>query len=242
MKALILAAGLGSRLKNNTKIVPKALVNVNGIPIIEYQVNALKNNGIFDIIIVIGKLGNKIIDYFKNNHPELTITFVENKIYDQSNSSYSFWLAREHLNKSEYIHLNCDIIFSTNLLKNIIEDKRPNIIAVRTNLSLNKDMENVVIGSNNKITKMGKNIFQISHGKAFGLAKLSATSTKEICKKIEFYLNKNDKNQHCYGMIRELVDSLEYFAFNANNNFLLEINTEDDLKSANHLLANNELK
>ena len=83
MKALILAAGLGSRLKNNTNDIPKALVEVNGKPIIEYQINALSHCGINDIVVVIGKFGNKIIDYFKKYYPKKNVTYVTNSIYDK---------------------------------------------------------------------------------------------------------------------------------------------------------------
>jgi len=236
MKALILAAGLGSRLKNNTKNLPKALVRVNKKPIIEYQINALMNNGINDIVVVVGKLGNKIIDFFKKYYPEINATFVTNDIYDKSNSSYSFWLARDYLTDDQYIHLNCDIIFSEELLKMIIENNKSNIIAIRTDINFTNQMENVVYDSHGRITRMGKSIYKSSKGKAYGLAKLNLESTLAITKKIQNYLNNNDKNQHCYGMIRELVDDLEYYAFTSDKHLLIEVNTEDDLQLANNFM------
>ena len=213
--------------------MPKALVEVNGIPIIQHQLNALKKNGINDIVVVLGKLGEKIINFFQEHHSEMKITYVTNDIYDQSNSSYSFWLARDYLKDTEYIHLNCDIIFSEELLKMIIENKRSNIIAVRTNINFTNQMENVTYNNDKKITRMGKIYHQISQAKAFGLAKFNFESTLAISKKIENYLNNNDKNQHCYGMIRELVNDLEYHVFIANDYLLIEVNTEDDLSKAN---------
>ena len=63
MKALILAAGLGSRLENKTKHVPKALVTFEGRPILDFQIKALISNNIKDFIIVLGKEGDKIINY-----------------------------------------------------------------------------------------------------------------------------------------------------------------------------------
>jgi len=237
MKALILAAGLGSRLKENTKNIPKALVEVNGIPIIEYQINALQKNNINDFIVVIGKFGEKIVEYFEESHPKIHVNFIKNEIYDKSNSSYSFWLTKDYLYQVDYIHLNCDIIFSADLLNKIISSEKLNIIAIRTDLKFTNQMENVIYNNKNRIIKMGKDFFSISKGKAFGLAKFNYQSTQKIISKIDSYLTKGDKNQHCYGMIRELVNDIKYYAFNSDDFFLHEINTESDLSKANLLLA-----
>jgi len=235
MKALILAAGLGSRLKNETQSLPKALVNISGKPILSYQIDALLDNNISDIVIVLGKEGQKIINYINLNYPNINIQFIDNPDYEKSNSSYSFWLARDQIKNDSYIHLNCDIIFSSTLLASIIRDSNPNIIAVRTDLQLTDEMENVVI-KKSKIVKMRKKWSEDSTGKAFGLAKFNVESTKMIIKKIESYILSGDLNQHCYGMIRELVSEIDYYPFLVNDDLLLEVNTEDDLKWANNFL------
>jgi choline kinase len=237
MKALILAAGLGSRLKNKTESLPKALVNVSGKPILSYQIDALLDNKISDIVIVLGKEGHKIINYINWNYPNINIQFIDNPDYEKSNSSYSFWLAKDQIKSDSYIHLNCDIIFSSALLGSIIRDKNPNIIAVRTDLKLTDEMENVVI-KEGKIIKMRKKSGEDSMGKAFGLAKFNIESTKMIIEKIEGYIQNGDLNQHCYGMIRELVNEIDYHSFLANEHLLLEVNTQADLILANNRLNN----
>ena len=64
MNAIIIAAGSGERIGDDVKSTPKALVNFNGKPIIEYQIEVLKKNGINDIIVIRGKYGDK----FKCRH------------------------------------------------------------------------------------------------------------------------------------------------------------------------------
>lgn len=66
MKAIILAAGLGTRLRPMTENTPKALVQVNQKPLIEYQIEFLKEKGINDIIIIVGYLKEQF-DYLKKN-------------------------------------------------------------------------------------------------------------------------------------------------------------------------------
>lgn len=66
MKALILCAGKGERLKPLTDTTPKPMVPINGKPVLEYLINLCKANGIFDIAINTSYLPEKIIDYFGN--------------------------------------------------------------------------------------------------------------------------------------------------------------------------------
>ena len=68
MKALIFAAGLGTRLKPLTDTMPKALVKVGGKPMLEHVILHLKAQGFCDIIINIHYLGEQIIDFLKANH------------------------------------------------------------------------------------------------------------------------------------------------------------------------------
>ncbi len=67
MKAIILAAGLGTRLRPMTKITTKALVKVKEKPLVEYQIEFLKERGIDDIIIVVGYLKEQF-DYLKEKY------------------------------------------------------------------------------------------------------------------------------------------------------------------------------
>ena len=79
MKAVIMAGGKGTRLKEMTKDeIPKPMVKIFEKPILEYQIDVLKENGLKDIIIVIGYLGDKIKQYFKDGkYFGVNITYIE---------------------------------------------------------------------------------------------------------------------------------------------------------------------
>lgn len=65
MQAVIMAGGMGTRLLGVTKnVLPKPMVEINGHPILWWQIKCLKENGIRDILLVVGHLGQAIIDYF----------------------------------------------------------------------------------------------------------------------------------------------------------------------------------
>ena len=66
MHAIIMAGGKGTRLKELTAEIPKPMIPIDGIPILLHQINNLSENGIKDIILIVGHLGQKIVDYFGN--------------------------------------------------------------------------------------------------------------------------------------------------------------------------------
>ncbi|EPJ2546225.1 sugar phosphate nucleotidyltransferase, partial [Escherichia albertii] len=88
MNGVILAAGVGSRLRPITSNKPKCLVKVAGIPILEYQLNAYRQAGINNIYIIVGYEGEKIRNYCKYIK-DLNITIVENDEYETTNNMYS---------------------------------------------------------------------------------------------------------------------------------------------------------
>ena len=75
MKALILAAGFGSRLKDLTGEKPKALVPVNGRPILDYQLEALRQNNILDVVLVVGYQANVLRHYLQGRYSDFKFTF-----------------------------------------------------------------------------------------------------------------------------------------------------------------------
>ena len=93
MKAIILAAGLGTRLRPMTENTPKALVKVNQKPLVEYQIEFLKERGIDEIIIVIGYLKEQF-DYLKEKYG---VRLVFNDKYADYNNFYSLYLVKEDL-------------------------------------------------------------------------------------------------------------------------------------------------
>jgi len=164
---------------------------------------------------------------------------VENNYYNSSNSSYSFWLAKNYIMDAPYIHLNCDIIFSQQLFHSVINANYDNIIVIRSDLTLTDGMENVIIKDNQIISMSLKNTAK-ANGKAFGLAKFSPTTTLNHSKKLKVFINKKDLNQNYYGMIRLSVKEMNYFCIRSDKFNMLEINTVEDLNTANNILGNKE--
>ena len=93
MRVIILAAGMGTRLRPLTDDKPKSLVEVNGEPMIERQLRFLKEKGIEDIIIVTGYMAEKF-EYLKEKYG---VKLIHNDKYDVYNNVYTMYLVREYL-------------------------------------------------------------------------------------------------------------------------------------------------
>ena len=100
MKALILAAGLGTRLAPITNDRPKSMVPVNGKPILVKQIENLLNNGITDITIITGYRSEVIEDLVANNYPMIKI--IKSEDYQNTNNMYSAYLARNVLKDEDF--------------------------------------------------------------------------------------------------------------------------------------------
>ena len=99
MRAIILAAGLGTRLRPMTNNTPKALIKVKDKPLVEYQIEYLKEKGIDEIIIVVGYLHEQF-DYLKEKY---NVKLVLNDKYAEYNNFYSLYLVKDYLADSYVI-------------------------------------------------------------------------------------------------------------------------------------------
>ena len=110
MKAIILAAGLGSRLMPLTKEMPKSMLKVGGKPILKWIVGNLKSCGIHEIIIVTGYKQDKIKEFFGD-----TVQYRYNPFFKHCNQVGSVWFARNDMN-DEFIYIHADVFFDVRIL------------------------------------------------------------------------------------------------------------------------------
>lgn len=130
MQAIILAAGMGKRLKELTANNTKCMVKVNGIPIIERLLFQLEKVDLSRIVIVVGYKASGLIDYIKTLDIHTPIYYVENPVYDKTNNIYSLSLAKEYMIQEDTLLFESDIVFEDSVLNCIIEDPRDTLALV----------------------------------------------------------------------------------------------------------------
>ncbi|MGI5105682.1 aminotransferase class I/II-fold pyridoxal phosphate-dependent enzyme [Treponema socranskii] len=135
MQAIILAAGMGKRLKSYTKNATKCMVKVNGKTLIEYTIEALVTNRIERLVVVIGYKGTLLKDFIASkfnagNLNGMKIDYIENPVYDTTNNIYSLFLAGNEMAKDDTILLESDLIFKPEILKRLISSPDKNLAVV----------------------------------------------------------------------------------------------------------------
>ena len=229
MEALILAAGLGSRLRPYTSKVPKAMVCFKGTEIIKHQIETLLSQDIEKITIVTGYRSKILYKFIGETFPKLKFNFVENKKYNETNSAYSAMKILNNI-KSSYIHINCDILFSKEVLNNLIKLPKDNVISARKDITLKDSMENI-IEVEGRIVNMSLRKSKHAKFKAFGLAKISLDALQENINFYQALKYEVQKQENYFGLIRMNLGKIDYHLLETNKKNLSEINTVEDLKN-----------
>lgn len=130
MQAIILAAGMGRRLKELTENNTKCMVMVDGTTLIERTLHQLEELQLSRIVIVVGYEGEKLMEYIGTLKILTPIVYINNTIYDKTNNIYSLAMAKEYLVQEDTLLLESDIIFEDAVLKKLVEDPRSTLALV----------------------------------------------------------------------------------------------------------------
>ena len=179
-KTLIVAAGLGSRLKSHTENLPKCMLDFGGKTLLERQIKAYKDCGVNDITVVRGYKKNKI--KYKN------LNYIDNTDYENNNILNSIFYGEEVINGNIIIAYS-DILFESSVVKRLLESDHDISVVVdidwrgyyvgRKEHPLS-EAENVIFNSNNEVVKIGKIATEKEevHGEFIGMIKLNNRGTK----------------------------------------------------------------
>jgi len=130
MQGVILAAGMGKRLKELTNDNTKCMVKVNGITMIERALRILDKKNLTKVVIVVGYQGQKLIDFIQTLNIKTPIEFIDNPIYDKTNNIYSLSLAKDYLCSDSTLLLESDLVFEEGVIDALLDDPRENLALV----------------------------------------------------------------------------------------------------------------
>lgn len=234
MQAVILAAGVGSRLRPLTNYKPKTLVRVNNEPIIKFILDSLIINKIDKIIICTG-YESKIVNYCKQNYPNIDLEFVYNKDYDVTNNMYSLYLAKNFIN-DDFILMNADLVIESDIITGMINHPG-SLIGVKKGKYIEESMKiivegNVVKGISKKIKK------EDAYGTSIDIYKIEKKYKKIIDEElIRVIEREKDLQQWTEVMLNNLFSSDKLIAnpYDIGDKKWFEIDNIDDLSEAEKL-------
>tara|TARA_B100001059_G_scaffold221060_1_gene243650 strand:+ start:2375 stop:3061 length:687 start_codon:yes stop_codon:yes gene_type:complete len=186
-KAIILCAGFGKRVLPLTKTLPKPLLKVNQVPLIEYSIRILKELGIEEIAVNVHHLKDKIIEYLDSYHPNIKI-FNEEIILDTGGALVN---AKSFLSDDYFAILNSDTIWQKNYIpymkslihKTIKNSFNAGLLLARKENSFDKNLNPDFSLNDNLLVDKKDHIytgFQIMRSNLLEKRKLEPFSVKKI--------------------------------------------------------------
>jgi phosphoenolpyruvate phosphomutase len=231
MKAIILASGVGRRLRPLTDRYPKSLLRVGGKTLIDYQLEALVKHGICDIVITTGHLGKKLEDHVRKTGAA-SIQFVHNPEYERTNYIYSLWLTKGLVDE-DIILLHGDLLFDSVLIQKLLEARGNRVLVNRHVLSPEKDFKALI--KRGRVVRIGVNL---SGPGTFFCAPLYRFSKADFLlwlDKIEDYVRQGKVDCYAEDAFNEISDKVLlrplYF-----KEFCMEIDTKSDLEKTRRYL------
>lgn len=180
--AVILAAGLGSRLKKITKTKPKGFFKINGEPLIVQSIEKLKNAGINQIYIGTGYLDKIYTSFFQDDK---NIKCIKNEKYPKTGSMYTLYNMRTFINK-DFLLLESDLLYEKKAIDTLLEDNREDII-LGSGKTYSEGEVFIETNENNMLISMSKNPcdFKKISAELVGISKISLSTFKLMCDELE---------------------------------------------------------
>lgn len=229
MKAIILAAGMGTRLRPLTDDIPKSLVKVNGEPMVERQIKFLKEKGITEIIMVVG-YRRESFEYLREKY---NVKLIYNDKYNIYNNIYSMYLIKDLLEDC-YI-TEADVYMVKNYFKTDLK-RSTYFCGVKENF---ESEWKVSFDDNNRIKKV-----EVGSGTDYiqsGISYWNKNDCNIIKQRLEFIVENQDfKNQYWDNIIIDNIDKLNLYIEKIDSNDWFEIDCVEDLKTAEEYLNHNK--
>lgn len=223
MKAIILAAGKGTRLLPLTKDIPVCLLDVAGKTILERQVDMLKLSGVSDIIVVAGHGG----DYMDKACAKLDITCIHDPFYDVGGIALSLWVAKNDID-GDTIILYSDILFDKEVLDRLINSSGEIVLAM-DKLDFDAESEKVFL-SNGNISGIKKSMANDGAvGEFMGLIKFSRLVCIRVREELD-YVIRHDRSARFTNFVNHLIEKKTNVEIIYNEKTWFDIDFEADLK------------
>ena len=234
---VILAAGQGRRLLPLTKNLPKTMLKVQGVSIIDHILEAIDMNVINEILITVGHSKSVVMNYLKNEYKGIPVKYVDNPKHSETNSLYSLWLAKKFL-KEKIAIINADTIFNKKILENLINSKYEAALAIDDTISIPLPDEAMKVTiENKKIIDVSKTILpEKTNGDAIGIYKFSGKSLKILMSELDNLVSKSITKQLFTYAVKNILKKTDIFSVSTEGRGWIEIDDENDLNAAQDLI------
>jgi choline kinase len=206
MKAVILAAGRGTRIEAVTRGVPKCLLEFGGRTILDWQIEGLWAAGIFQIAIVVGHKADRIVEHVARTYSDSLdcFHFLHNAAFGTTNNIYSLWLAREWAGTDAFVCLNADVLCHPDILLPLAAAKRAVTMIVDPEW---RDETMKVVIRDGDVLRMSKSISRPEYSATYiGITAFSRSIAPLLFEEIASMMADGAVNEFFNAAVQRLVD------------------------------------
>lgn len=236
MKAIILAAGMASRLRPLTENTPKCLLKVGEKCLLQRSIDALASNGIHDFVIVTGYLHEMIETFVAEQYGDnINVKFIHNDVFDSTNNIYSLWLARPEAEGQEILLLDSDLLYDARIITKVMESDADNVLTLIRHELGEEEMKVVLDRENGTIIEISKTCNPAdAAGESLGIEKMGCRYTSALYKELEPMMNEEHLENVFYerAFERLIAKGHTYKVIDVTELFSCELDTVEDFENA----------
>jgi choline kinase len=235
MKAIILCAGQGRRLLPYTESSPKCLLSLNNKHFIEWQIDALQEVGVDQIVAVIGYDAERIESILSKRYGN-KVSFVYNPFYEIADNLASCWMARDHF-EDDFMILNGDTLFEPAVISKLLAvNEFPITLATDKKKSYDDD-DMKVITEGSRLMSVGKKLpMSDVNGESIGVMRFNPEGAKLFKNTIERLMYSPESLQKWYlSIIDQLASQKHVGTCSINGLEWTEVDFVQDLERAQQL-------
>jgi Predicted sugar nucleotidyltransferases len=238
MKTVILAAGIGSRLKPLTDHNPKCLLKIGEKSILEMTIENILATNNSEIIIVTGYLEDKIREFLRERFPKLKITIIYNKFYASTNNIYSLWLAKDAVLGDDMMMMDSDIVFDKGIITKLLNSGYKNCLALKRH-DVHYEEIKVKTDVKGRVVEISKEVnLTEAEGESIGIEVFGRDALTELYNILERKVVTEKKvNQFYESAFQELAGN-DLYIVDTTEYFCMEIDNKEDLATAEELVLN----
>jgi choline kinase len=206
MKAVILAAGRGTRIEPVTHGMPKCLLDFRGRTILDWQIEGLWAAGVSQIGIVVGHNGHRIMEHICRTFGDSldSFHFMHNPVFATTNNIYSLWVAREWVKSSDFLCLNADVLCHPDILLRAIPADCPVSMIVDPEW---RDETMKVVIRNGAVVRMSKSISRAEYSATYiGITAFSWKLAPALFDEIGTMVVEGNVNEFFNAAVQRLVE------------------------------------
>ncbi len=246
MIAVILAAGLASRLRPLTDTRPKCLLQVGERCLLQRTIDAIVECGITELVLVTGYRQEMIEEfvaktYINSSNTEnknLKFDFIANPRYNETNNIYSLYLTSPVVRGRDFVLLDSDILFDPEVLRRVVEAPSANALALNRH-ELGDEEIKVIADQEGRVMEISKVCsIEKSEGESVGIEKMSATYSEALFETLDQMIGVEGQDNVFYEKAFErLIDKGQTFTYvDTTDAFSIELDTVEDFRMAKELI------